>query len=87
MATQPKNNKQTITVKTNEENPEPLEIIAESIIEISQAVKKINQSRVDRKVVLLLIKHQTGISFSQIEKVLDAAANLEKHYIKQVAKK
>jgi len=76
-----KNNSQTITVKTNEENPEPLEVIAKSIIDISDAFKKLGQTRLKRRVILLLIKDHTGVSFSEIEKVLDAATKLKDIYL------
>lgn len=83
MATQAKNHKQTITVKTNEENPEPVEVIAQSIITISEGIEKINQSRLKRRAVLLLINDITGVGLTTIEKVLDAAVKLKDHYIKQ----
>lgn len=75
-----------VTVKRNEENPEPMEIIAKSIIDIAAAFKKLENSRLQSRAILLLLKDATGISMGEIDKVLKAAANLEKTYIKSAKK-
>jgi hypothetical protein len=80
---------QTITVKTNEENPEPMELIANSIIEISDAFKKLGNSRLKKRVIVLLLfdmLKSRGVGINQIECVLDAAPMLEAYYIKQIQK-
>lgn len=87
----------TITVKTNEENPEPVEIIADAIIKISDAFDKIKNGRLQRRALLLLIKDncdQVGngyrkkpIALGDVEKVLDSIEGLRKAYIKEVPKK
>lgn len=76
-----------ITVRVNEQKPEPLEVLAASIIEVAAAFKKIDQSRLKRRVVVLLIRDLTGgnnggISISDIERVLDAAALIGDKYTK-----
>lgn len=73
---------QPVVVKQNEENPEPIELIAASIIEISTAIKKLNASRVKARAIYLLIKDATGIPLGTIESVLNAAQSLEKTYLK-----
>lgn len=77
---------QTIKVKTNEENPESLELIAQSIIEISDAFQKINSSRLKRRAVVLLIKDITGIGVREIELILDNAPKLKDYYTKSLPK-
>jgi hypothetical protein len=77
---------QTITVKVNEENPEPLEVIAQSIVDISDAFKKINESRLSRKAVVLLLQDLTRLSQRDINLVLDAAPKLKQFYVKDVKK-
>ena len=80
--------KQTVTVKTDEENPEPVELIADSIIKISDAFDKIKNSRLNERAVILLIKDSisgNAIGLKDIENVLHAAASLKKNYIKQPA--
>lgn len=71
-----------IVIKKNEKNPEPMELIAASIIEISNAFKKMNSSQLKPRTIYLLIKDMTGISMGDIEKVLTAAQLLEKEFLK-----
>lgn len=77
---------QTITVKTNEQNPEPLEVLAQSIIEVSEAAQRFNNSRLKSRAILVLIKDITGLSMRDIETVLNAAAKLKDVYIKDLPK-
>ncbi len=82
-------NTKTITVKSNEENPEPLEVIAQSIIDVSEAFKKVASSRLKKRVIVLLLfdmLKSRGVGINQIELVLDAAPLLESYYIKQLPK-
>jgi hypothetical protein len=78
-----KTNEQPVVLKKNEENPEPMEIIAEAIIEVSRGFQKLSNSKLQQRVIILLIKDMTGQSISDIEKVLNAATRLENKYIKQ----
>lgn len=76
--------KQTITIKSNEENPEPIELIAQSIIEISEAFKKIENSRLSKRAIILLIKDRcNGIGMTEIETILDVVPKLKDYYIKE----
>jgi MinD superfamily P-loop ATPase len=72
----------TITIKTNEENPEPLELIAKSIIDIAQGFERLKSSKLKQRVIVLLIRDKTGVSITDIERVLDVASDLKKHFIK-----
>jgi len=74
--------KPKITVKLNEQNPEPQEIIAESIIEISAAMKKINASRLKRRVIVTLIQAESGLGKGAIELVLNNLDSLESIWLK-----
>lgn len=82
-----KASKQTITVKSNEENPESIELIAESIIKVAEGFNIINNSRLERRAVLLLLRDITGLNMGDIAKVLDAAPKLKHYYIKPLPKK
>ncbi len=73
---------QTIIVKVNETNPEPLEVLAKSIIEISDAFKKIQAGPLQRRTIVLLLKDYTGLAGRDIEKILDAAPKLKDYYLK-----
>jgi DNA-directed RNA polymerase beta' subunit len=81
------NHKQVVTIKSDEENPEPLEVIAKSIIEVSDAFQKIHESRLKKRVIVLLIKDMTqGIGITEIETILDVVPKLKDRYLKAVAK-
>jgi len=80
-----KQSKQTITVKTNEENPEPIELLAEAIIEISNAYKKIQNSRLKKRAILLLIRDMTTypqMGLKEIELILDTVPRLAEYWLK-----
>lgn len=78
-----KTREQQVVIKKNDKNPEPMEVIAEAIIEVSRGFKKLSNSKLQQRVIVLLIKDITGQSISDIEKVLYAATRLENKYIKQ----
>jgi len=74
-------------IKTNQQNPESTELIAESIIKIAEGFDKINKSQLTRRAIVLLLHDAIGstkIGKKEIEMVLDAAPQLKKHYIKDV---
>ena len=90
MSNKPASNNKTITVKTNEENPEPVELIAQSIIQIAEAAKRISESRLRKRAIVLLIKDaippKYKVGMTEIEQVLEAAESLKRHYIKDLPK-
>ena len=85
-----------VVVKRDAENPEPVEIIAKSIIELSQGVKKILSGRLNREALLVLIYaacpkspssfHGKAITKKQVGQVLDTLKELEEIYIKEIKK-
>ncbi len=77
-----KKTKQSITIRSNEENPEPIELIAKSIIEISEAFEKINKSQLSRRAVVLLLQDLTKLGKNEIELVLNYAPKLKDYYLK-----
>lgn len=82
-----KSTTQTITVKSNEENPEPLEILAQAIIDLSNAFKKIEDGPLAKRTIVLLLQDATGLPQSAIKKVLEAAPKLKDWYVKELKKK
>jgi hypothetical protein len=80
------NNDQKITIKTDETNPQPVEIIADAIIKVSEAMVQINRSQLRRRAILLLIKDQFPstykIGLKDIDLVLDYAEKLKDVYIR-----
>lgn len=69
-------------VKLDEINPEPVEIIAASILEIAQAMKALNSTRLKRSVIVTLIHDRSKIGKRDIELVLNNLASLEEDYLK-----
>lgn len=82
----PKNSNQTVIVKSTEENPEPLELIAKAIIQVADAFKKIEAGPLKRKTVVLLLQDQTSLSQKAINSILDVAPKLADHYVKFLPK-
>jgi len=74
------------TVKVKEENPEPLELLAKSIIELSDSFIKIQNGPLQRRTIILLLKDCTGLAGRDIEKILDAAPKLKSYYVKELKK-
>ena len=71
-----------VKVKLDEKNPEPVEIIAKAIIDIDAGIKKVLSSSLKKRAIMLLIKDASGVSYSNIEKVLNALDNLRSTYVK-----
>lgn len=75
----------TIRVVADESNPESLDILAKSIIEVAAFAKGIQVSRLKQNTVVLLIQDYIGarhITREQIGQVLEAAAKLKDAYTK-----
>lgn len=82
--------KQTVTIKSNEENPEPIELVAASIIKISEAFEKISNSGLRQRTIVLLLHDAIGptkIGKKDIELVLEYAPRLKDIYVTPKAKK
>lgn len=61
---------------------EPAEVIAGSIREISEGIRKLRAGRLNDKALLLLLSHASGIGQRQVERVLDALKTLDSTYLK-----
>lgn len=72
-----------MTVKVKKSDPpETTEILADSIVRISEALDKLYKSGVNRKAIVILIQAQTKLSRRDIEAVLDAQKRLAGWYCK-----
>ena len=75
----------SITIKSDPANPIDVEIMAQSIIDISDGFKKVLDSKLNRGALVVLLRHGIGwskISSKQINAVLNALPALESWYIK-----
>jgi len=61
---------------------EMFEPIVTAIQDVSDAVKKLQSSKIKERVILLLIRDQTNLPLTEIQQVLNAAANLKSKYLK-----
>lgn len=60
-----------------------LEELADNIKKFADLSKKLNDSKLNEKAILLLIQDQTKLPYHTIKKVLTALPNLEKAYLKK----
>lgn len=75
---------QTVTIKSEEENAPPYELIAESIIKISNAFDEMNKSKLQKRVVELLIKDQyPDMKIIDIRNILHIVPKLKDIYLKK----
>lgn len=63
-------------------NPIPVAILAESIVEIAEAMRKINSTNLNRRALLVLLKDASGVSMVEIQNVLNKLADLDKLFCK-----
>jgi hypothetical protein len=77
-----KNADPVVTVKQNDEAPVAVEILAESIVQIANGMRRINASRLTRGALVVLLKDATGLAKHQIITVLNALDRLEAVYCK-----
>lgn len=74
----PKMARKTITVKVNEQNPEPEEIIAQAIIDCADGLDRLKNSRLSERAILVLLRDVTGLPIADIRKLLNAGKELRK---------
>lgn len=63
--------------------PESIEVIARSVIEVSEAMKKIRNGKLKDRALILLIQDVSKVTQTDIKKVLDACEVLASVYTKQ----
>lgn len=74
-----------IKIKKDKENPETVELLAKSIIQVAEGFKKVLNSQLSRRALVILLHDcigQSKINKKQIELVLEALPRLKAWYIK-----
>lgn len=61
---------------------EMFEPIITAIQDVSEAFKKLQSSKVKERVILLLIRDSTNLPLTDIQQILNAAAQLKAKYLK-----
>lgn len=72
-----------VEVKQDPEKPIPAELMAQAIVDIADAMKKLNASRLTRAAIVTLIKDKSGIDKNKIEIVLNNLDELERNWLKK----
>jgi hypothetical protein len=65
------------------EPPQPVEVMAEAIVKIGDAMRKIDRSRLNQEAIVVLLQHKTKVSQKQIKLVLNGLRQLEGWYLKR----
>jgi len=77
--------KPQIKIKKDEVNPESIELLAKSIIQVSEGFEKLQKTQLSQRALVVLLHNGIGVSKitkSQIKLVLDNLPRLKSWYIK-----
>jgi hypothetical protein len=72
----------TVKIVKDPDDPQPLEVMEKAIIDIAEGARKILSSRLNQRAILVLLRDATNEPLVTIERVLNAAASLDKNYLK-----
>lgn len=78
--------KSSTVVPREGEEPLPVKIIEDAIVEIAAGMRAINNTRLTRKAVVVLLHDYSKLAKRDIEAVLDAMENLEAAYLKKASR-
>lgn len=69
-------------VRKEGQEPEAVEIIEQSIVDIAKGFRRLNDSRIKREVIVTLVAWKAYTSKSDVERVLDCLVDLENLFLK-----
>lgn len=75
-----------IKIKKNEEKPESVELLAQSILQVAEGFNKVTNSSLTQRALVVLLHDAVGtsnITKGQIKLVLEALPRLKAWYIKK----
>lgn len=72
-----------VTVKQDAEKPVEVEVLAQAIVDIATAAKRLSRSALNRKAVIILLSHATNEPQHRIKAVLDGIEELERTYLRK----
>lgn len=78
-------NNPKVTIVKDKDNVIDIKIMEAAIVEVATGARKLLNSKLSKRAVLILIKDSmkgTGLPIRDIEMVLDCAARLDKRYLK-----
>lgn len=77
--------KSKVTVVPGDDPPAP-EVMAQAIVDIAEAMKRLSATRLKRETIVVLIQHSSKVPQRDIRAVLYAMDQLEYDYLKPKAK-
>ena len=80
-------NKEVRTVIKDGEEPQPIEILESSIVEIAKGFKRVQASRITRETLVTLIESKCNAGKPAIRDVLNTLDSLESLFLKPKTKK
>ena len=72
--------KQPVVVEQNEAAPVEPKVLAQAIIDISEAMKKLAKSGLNRRAIVTLVAKDSRQYHNVVESVMDSLENLRKTY-------
>lgn len=73
--------KRAVKVVQDEQKPVETSVLAQAVVDIAAAAKRLSLSGLNRKAIVLLISHDSGCSQAAVKAVLDSMANLQATYL------
>jgi hypothetical protein len=75
-------NKPAVIIKRDAVDPEPVEVIVQSIKDIAAGMRAVNSTRLTQSAIVVLIHDRSKVSKSNIRVVLNNLADLERVWLK-----
>ena len=72
--------KSNVVVEQVPEAPVETKVLAQAIVDISEAMKKLSRSGLNRKAIVILVAKDANQYQATVERVMDALENLRKTY-------
>lgn len=76
-----------VVVKRDEEKPEPLELIAASVVKVADGLDRMRKSGLTPRAIQVLLHDVTRVPLYQIEQILEAGPKLRKYMLVPETKK
>lgn len=73
--------KKVVTVVQDAEKPVDKAVLAKAIVDLSAAAKRLAAGGLNRKAVVVLLSHDTGVGQGVIKAVLESMEHLQQTYL------
>jgi hypothetical protein len=74
--------KTKVTIAQDKEKPVEKVVLAQAILDISAAMKRLSQSPLNRRAILVLTSDASGVNRTTVDTVIDCLESLETKYLK-----